>query len=282
HEEVAPERMGNAYNLAYALIPFLMAYNANCPWFGGKLLWDVTRIPIWMGSIGQNDHRVIRTLPVGYLPENDAAAYHTWVQRHLELERPCFVPPDEEDADSWTLLCHWVGTCWEWVRPIVGNAPEPHVRLEIRPFCSPMSLDDGIALAALTHGVFSGFAETSAEELCSEADVRANFEACARYGLRATVRVRGHTRPVVEVLKELLEVARKGLRSQGLPDDEIETALAPVDVVLGREQNGAIWMRRGVQALREQGASDEEIGQQILRSIMRQCSSTVGGWSPLA
>jgi carboxylate-amine ligase len=132
----------------------------------------------------------------------------------------------------------------EWTR--AGDMPDytflwwdlrPHPKLgtvEIRAMDAQSSLRSAIGLTALVHGLALACAEgVELPAISSEALGETSFRA-GRDGLAATLLWRGHLRPVHEVAREALGLARAHLADDS-PLEEIERIL--------REGNGADRMR---------------------------------------
>ena len=145
------------------------------------------------------------------------------------------------------------GTLWRWVRPLLGFDfdGQVHLRIEQRVPSAGPTLKDCVANAAFYYGLVRGFGLEDAppEAALSFHDARENFYTAARYGLNARVcwhgskgrREVGITSLIVD---ELLPMARRGLESLDIPNEEINEYLDIIGARADSGQNGAAWQRR--------------------------------------
>lgn len=289
HFETSPLDFGRVYNLLVALLGPLVALTANSAYFDGHLLADVSRQRLWEIGLGGDPEQMIPFAP-SWLPVNDVGAYERWVSQYLSAGRPGFVPPDAQtvaqlrqladrvpgvDIDDLATLFFYVGTTWEHIRGIFGLTPEPHLRWEVRPHCMPSTERDATALLAIYVGLITALWDTPATDLVSLAGARRNFKRCIARGLRAEVSWRGETQPVLAVLTELVRLAEHGLELQGFSAADRGAFLEPAMAIVARQQNGAVWQRRSVEALRGSGCGRREIDQRLVQAILANRSRLV-------
>jgi gamma-glutamyl:cysteine ligase YbdK (ATP-grasp superfamily) len=176
----------------------------------------------------------------GYAGDDPIAFFEENLARY-----PAILPigAGEEEAKFPCLRLH-NGTIWRWNRPLVGFDDDgtPHLRIEHRVMPAGPSIVDMIANAALYYGaVFALAGNCRAPELPFEA-ARENFYAAAKHGLCAEiVWLGGKSRPVREVIDELIPLARLGLTARGVTGEVADRYL---DVIASRNasgQNGAAW-----------------------------------------
>jgi hypothetical protein len=139
-----------------------------------------------------------------------------------------------------------------------------------------------VANAALFFGLMAGADWGDVRDAFRFTDVKANFQAAARYGLKASVR--WANRELVPVrtllLEELIPAARRGLRSAGVPDGDVTRYLDVIDARVRSGQNGAQWQLDAFERL--QGAKTKVVrAQGVVRETMARqwLGQPVAGWS---
>ena len=243
HYQLAPDAMLRAYNASLILSAPLVAISANAPFLFGKALWHETRIPVFEQALAQPHSNQRVTFGSGY-----AGADLVEVFEENLADYPVMLPfcGDKEDAKFPCLKLH-NGTLWRWVRPLVGADSDgtPHIRIEQRVMPAGPSVLDMMANAALYFGAvheLSAYVDAAKAELPFE-KARENFYAAARFGLDAEIHWFGKRgrRPVAHVVEELLPMAERGLRAQGMAEALIDKYLATVSMRLASGRNGARW-----------------------------------------
>ena len=244
HLQLADDRMVGAYNASLLLCAPLVAISANAPFLFGKALWHETRIPVFEQALAQPTKAQRVTFGTGYASEHLAEL----LEENL-AEYPVLLPmcdEDRADADFACLKLH-NGTLWRWVRPLIGRSSDgkPHIRIEQRVMSAGPSVLDMMANAAFYFGAveeLTGYIDSAIRELPFE-KARANFYAAARYGLDAEIDWFGKkgTRPVTDVLEDLIPLAERGLRQHGMAEHLIDKYMATVSMRLEARQNGANW-----------------------------------------
>ncbi|MDJ0641472.1 MAG: glutamate-cysteine ligase family protein [Erythrobacter sp.] len=243
HLQLPPDAMLRAYNASLILCAPLVAISANAPFLFGRALWHETRIPVFEQALAQPRSRQRVTFGSEYARGDLVEVF----EENLD-EYPVMLPfcSDRKDAAFPCLKLH-NGTLWRWVRPLVGFDTDgaPHIRIEQRVMPAGPSVLDMMANAALYFGAvheLSTYVDAAMAELPFER-ARGNFYAAARHGLDAEIDWFGKRgrRPVRSVLEELLPMAERGLRAQGMAEDLIDKYIATVSSRLASGRNGATW-----------------------------------------
>ncbi len=251
HRQIGAQQAVRFYNAAHILSAPMVAVSANSPYLFGHDLWDESRIPLFEQSVavaGSNrgvcggQGRV--TFGSAYL--NDSI--HECFQRNRDCY-PALLPVCLDEPSS--LLPHLRlhnGTLWRWNRPLIGfdNAGVAHLRLEHRVVPAGPTIIDMVANAALFYGLLEVLARQAVapEASLGFEQARGNFYRAAKQGLAAEVVWLGGKRVnVAELLRQLLPLARRGLRMLGMVPADINLYLGVIEGRLRTGQNGAAWQR---------------------------------------
>ncbi|HTI51505.1 MAG TPA: hypothetical protein VL475_11160, partial [Planctomycetaceae bacterium] len=142
---------------------------------------------------------------------------------------------------------------WRWSRALIGfDGPgAPHLRIEQRvPAAGPTTIDMA-ANMAFYYGLVEALATSSVAPECRLpfSTARANFYLAARYGLEAElVWLDRQPVPVRDlILRQLLPLARLGLKQLNAADELADRLLDVVEARVSAGQNGAAWQQRFVE-----------------------------------
>ena len=252
HLQCRPDEAVREFNASLIASAPLVAVGANSPFLFGRTLWDESRIPLFEQSVDVGEKNRPRvTFGTDYAHQSLFELFAENCRDHVILI------PMVQDAppERFNHLRFQNGTLWRWVRPLIGFDfdGQVHLRIEQRVPSAGPTLIDCVANAAFYYGMVKGFGlESEAPEArLTFDDARQNFYTAARYGLGAHVRwsQNGSLREISMirlVLDELIPLARRGLQSMHIPDQEIEEYLGIIAARTDNSQNGAAWQRRWV------------------------------------
>ena len=252
HLQCRPEWAVRDFNASIAASAPMVAASANSPYLFGHALWDETRIPLFEQAVdvGERNHSRV-SFGHGYVNESLLEIFQENQRDHLIL-----IPAVHNDPPTkFSHVRFHNGTLWRWNRPLIGFDfdGQVHLRIEHRVVPAGPTIKDCIANSAFYFGLVRGMGtlpEPIEASLPFEV-ARDNFYNCARHGLNGQVRwMRNGRMDEVSVrsliIEDLLPLARVGLRSQEIPESEIDEYLDVIAARVDSGLNGATWQRRWV------------------------------------
>lgn len=249
HLQCKPANAVRDFNAAMVASAPMVAACANSPALFNHRLWAETRIPLFEQAVDIGPHYPQRVgFGAGFA---EKSLLEIFLQN--QEEHPILIPNVQDVAPAkFSHARFHNGTIWRWNRPLIGfdHDGQVHMRIEHRVVPAGPTIRDCVANAALFFGLVRGFGlqpEGPEAELAFAAACD-NFYQAARDGLAAKVRWRDGERDMRPLLlQELLPLARRGLASYDIPDEEIEEYLGLVEARVETGQNGAEWQRRWMQ-----------------------------------
>jgi len=276
HLQVAPQDFVSMYNIAQTLAAPIMAISANSSLLFGKRLWHETRIALFQQALDtrtSHDHLRERSPRVNF--GND------WLQNSIldiyreDIARFRVLMTANEREDSLEKIRENVvpklkalqvhnSTIYRWNRPCYGISPDgkPHLRIENRVLPAGPTVVDEIANAAFWLGAMTGMKDAGVrvtEELAWE-DVRDNFMKAAQFGIDSNFNWRGDGVKITArklILKELLPIAREGLKNRKVEEADIDKYLGIIEERTKQHMNGARWQLRAFTNLKKTTTTDE-------------------------
>jgi CBS domain-containing protein len=135
---------------------------------------------------------------------------------------------------------------------------------------------DEVANAAFFYGMMAGMSE-QVEDIRDHlifADVKSNFLAAAREGIRAQMNWFNDTHlPAKQlVLEQLLPMAREGLQEAGIDQDDIDRYLGVIQDRVSMRRTGARWALESLETMSDSGTLDQRL-RCIVSSMVDQQST---------
>ncbi len=289
HFQVSPEYFAKNYNIAQVVTAPLLAAAVNSPILLGKRLWHETRIAVFEHSVDTRSkvHQERGLKPrvhfgdrwledsVTEIFKEDIARFRIMLTTETEEDPLGMI--DEGIMPSLNALRLHNGTVYRWNRPCYGvHNNIPHLRIENRVIPSGPTVLDEIANAAFFYGMMAGMTEQVKDirEYLTFADVKSNFLAAARDGIRAQMNWFNDTHlPAKElVLEQLLPLAREGLQESGIDADDIDRYLGVVHDRVTMRRTGARWALESLENMKDMGTEDQRL-RCIVGSMVEQQSS---------
>ena len=276
HFQVSPNDFARLYNIAQTVTAPLLAAAVNSPILLGKRLWHETRISVFEYSVDARsathqsrglkprvhfgDHWVEDS--VTELFKEDIARFRVILTTETEDDPLAMVA--QGLAPKLRALCLHNGTVYRWNRACYGvHNGIPHLRIENRVIPSGPTVVDEIANTAFFVGMMAGMADEypDVRELITFADIKANFMAAARDGIRAQMNWFGDTHmPARElILEQLLPLAERGLNKYGVNKEDIELYLGVIRDRVATRRNGARWALESLDNMNNRGTEDQRL-----------------------
>jgi CBS domain-containing protein len=277
HLQVSPNDFVKMYNIAQVLAGPVIAISANSPLVFGRRLWHETRIALFQQSLDTrttHDHMRERLPRVnfgsGWLRGDITEIYKEDISRFRVLLAGAI----EEDSIAMVhagktpklraLQIH-NSTVYRWNRPCYGISPngKPHLRIENRVMPAGPTPVDETANAAFWLGcmVAMGSHYDDITKHIDFADARDNFLKAAKFGIDTTFTwMKDKKVPVTElILKELLPLAREGLKMRKVKTADITKYLDIIEARAKEHKTGARWALRTFTALKKEVTNDEAV-----------------------
>jgi len=193
--------------------------------------------------------------------------------------------PRETLADRIWEYDHKRGTYWRWLRSVAGGDPvddandEYSLRIEYRPIPTQPTVTDVVGLQALTAGLIRGLiaADHPLAELPWDA-AEASFYSAAERGLDADlawVTTGGDLTSDPDVIfGEVFAHAHRGLDEAGVPADEAERYLEPIEARWEVGLTPSMWKKARVREALGEGASLPEAIEEMQAAYVRNARKT--------
>lgn len=285
HYRVEPGHFADSYNAVQLVTPLVLAISANSPFLLGNRLWHETRVPLFKHAIDGCSHNC------GKNGVPDRVNFgHGWVRQGVHelfaetvyLHQPILPICRKESArrriaegqipSLFELTLHQ-GTVWPWNRPVYDPADGGHLRIEMRALPAGPSATDMMANAALLIGLAEGL-RGRIEEIIPALPFKTleyNFYQAAEKGIEAQLMWPKGPREqltrvsALDIVTELLPVARRGLLSVGINKTETDHYLGVIEHRLNARINGASWQLRQFNRL-----SRSMVKRRALRRMLEQ------------
>ncbi|MEO0444339.1 MAG: glutamate--cysteine ligase [Pseudomonadota bacterium] len=286
HYQVSPEKFVDTYNTVQLVTPLVLAVAANSPTLFGHPLWDETRIPLFKHSID--------TRHIDRYQWNEPSRVnfgHGWLRKsayELFSEAVQLYPPilpicTEQINDSKLLpeLCLHLGTVWLWNRPVYDGNDRGHLRIEMRALPSGPTSIDMSANAAFFIGLAEGYRHLIEDFIAAIPFQTAeyNFYRGAQYSFDAELiwpKLGGgyHKQAITHILEESLSVAKSGLLSIGIQEQEANYYLSVIEERIYQRKNAANWQTTTLEKI-NQTTNQRESLHKMLELFIRNSQQNI-------
>ena len=266
HFQTSPAEFASHYNLAQAITAPVLAAAVNSPLLFGHRLWQETRVALFQHSIdARSPNQLARSHPTrvsfgdNWIENSVVELFHDQIARFRPImlskpdENPFQVLARGEIPALAALRMH-NSTVWRWNRACYGVIDGVgHLRIENRALPSGPTVQDEIANAAFFVGLMVATPGTYGDitrRLSFDA-AKENFFTAARYGLNAHFTwLDGESRNAASlILKELLPLARAGLKHSNVDSSDIDKYLGLLEERVRSGRTGSQWMLKSMAAL---------------------------------
>lgn len=286
HFQVSPGDFARLYNIAQVVTGPLLAAAVNSPILLGKRLWHETRISVFEYSVDARSttHQARGLKPRVHFGNHWVDASVTEIfKEDIARFRVLLTTETEDDplamvaqgiAPKLKALCLHNGTVYRWNRACYGvHNGIPHLRIENRVIPAGPTILDEIANTAFFVGMMAGMSKKYKDirEEITFQDIKANFQAAARAGIRAQMNWFGDTHMPVRtlILDELLPLAESGLQDYGVNQQDIDKYLGVLRERVSTRRNGARWALESLQEMKDKGTEDQRM-RCLVSSMVKQ------------
>jgi CBS domain-containing protein len=277
HLQVAPNDFVKMYNIAQTLAAPTIAISANSPLVFGRRLWHETRIALFQQSLDTrttSDHMRERSPRVNFgsdwlrgditeIYKEDISRFRVLLAGAIEEDSLAMVR--EGKTPKLRALQIHNSTVYRWNRPCYGISPngKPHLRIENRVIPAGPTAVDAAANAAFWLGAMVAMADhyPDVTKHIDFADSRDNFLKSAKFGIDTTftwMKDKKVSAPEL-ILKELLPLAKEGLKKQKVKSADISKYLDIIEARAKEHKTGARWALRAFTSLKKQVTNDEAV-----------------------
>ncbi|HIA12204.1 MAG TPA: CBS domain-containing protein [Flavobacteriales bacterium] len=259
HLQIEAAEFVKMYNIAQAIAAPVLAACVNSPLLFGKRLWMETRTAIFQQSVdtrNTSDHlrefspRV--TFGNAWLKESVLEIYKEDIIRYrillsTELSEDVMKKLDSKEVPLLEALNVHNSTIYRWNRPCYGiSNGKAHLRIENRILPAGPSTADEMANAALWLGLMKGLKHEVGDvtKLMDFDIAKSNFANAAQHGLDTQLTwFKNKKMPANKlVLRELLPIAKKGLKEAKVDSGDIDYYLGIVSDRVKSKVTGSQWI----------------------------------------
>lgn len=191
--------------------------------------------------------------------------------------------PRETFADEFWELDHKRGTYWRWLRAVTGGQPvgegdERSLRIEYRPIPTQPTVDDIIGLQCLVTGLVRGLLVTDHPvTTLDQSTAEDAFYSAVRNGIDADlawITTDGQrTTDSSTIYTEVFEIARCGLREQGVSEKTVDRYLDPIEARWAQRRTPSQWKLDRVKVALTDGATFAEAVREMQQAYAAQSST---------
>ncbi len=290
HLRVDPTNFADLFNAIQVTTAPVLSAAVNSPVFLGHRLWAETRVALFKQAVDERDdrskqqHRIPRVgFGTGWLRNGAFELFREAVETFdpllpiLDTEDPRACLEAGGTPSLQEIRLHQ-GTVWNWNRPVYDPAGGGHLRIELRTLPSGPTIVDMLANTAFAVGLGYGLVP-EIETLTARFDfeqAHSNFYRAAQSGLEAQLHWPDGAAGIsalqdqisaVELVSGLVEVARRGLREQGVDPQDSDPLLDVIAERARAQQTGASWQRRMLEALEEEAPREEALTMLVERYV---------------
>ncbi len=277
HLQVTPDEFVKMYNIAQMVAAPIVSIAANSPIVFGRRLWHETRIALFQQSLDtrtSHDHLRERSPRVSFgkdwlhnsildIHKEDIARFRVLLGDNIEEDSLEMVAKGK--VPKLRALQIFNSTVYRWNRPCYGISDngKPHLRIENRVLPAGPTVVDSTANAAFWLGLMKGFDKNyeDVRTIIGFEDIRDNFDKAAKFGFDTKFTWCGDAKvsPRELILTDLLDIAKDGLKSQGVDNQDISRYMDIIEERAKEHMTGARWQLRTYTKLMKEVTPDEAL-----------------------
>lgn len=275
HLQVNPDDFVKQYNIAQLLTAPVLAVSCNSPLLFGKRLWSETRVALFQQSLDTritSEHLRDRaprvTFGNSWLKNSIVDIYKEDVVRFkvmlmANIEEDVLQEISKGKTPKLRALMIHNSTVYRWNRPCYGISPsgKPHLRIENRVLPAGPTVLDEVANSAFWIGLMKAFSDKY-EDVTRHMEfeeAKSNFVAVSRMGMDAKLTWLDGKKIVPQdlILKELIPMAREGLKSAKVNKSSIAKYMDVIEERAKTRNTGSAWMVKSYASLLKESTREE-------------------------
>lgn len=274
HLQVDPDDFVAAYNWSQAIAGPVLSVCCNSPLLLGRELWSETRIALFQQSIDTRSSSLALTDKqarvsfgsdwefgsIADIYKNNIAEHEVLLARDIEQDALALL--QQGKTPKLKALGLHNGTVYKWNRACYGvGGGKAHTRIENRYIPAGPTVLDEMANFAFWIGLMLGRPD-HIEDVANHMDFReakGNFIKAARNGKHVVLDWFGNPYSAADLIVEtLLPMAKKGLESQGIDQQDIDRLLKIIED-RAKGSTGADWQVRNFRKLKKHMKADDAL-----------------------
>lgn len=274
HLQVDPDDFVAAYNWSQAIAGPVLSVCCNSPLLLGRELWSETRIALFQQSIDTRSSSLALTDrqarvsfgndwesgSIADIYKNNIAQYEVLLAR--DIKHDSLAQLERGEIPKLEALALHNGTVYKWNRACYGvGGGKPHTRIENRYIPAGPTVLDEIANFAFWIGLMMGRPD-DVKDVADHMDFReakGNFIKAARNGKHVELDWFGEAYSAAHLVVDiLLPMAKKGLESQGIDQQDIDRLLRIIED-RAKGSCGADWQIRNFRKLKKHMKTDDAL-----------------------
>jgi CBS domain-containing protein len=274
HLQIPSDDFTSSYNWAQAIAGPVLGICCNSPILLGRELWHETRIALFQQSIDtRNSSYALKEQQarvsfgnkwveggIADIYRNNLAHFDIIITK--DIEESSLDKLEKGEIPKLEALNLHNGTVYTWNRACYGvGGGKPHLRIENRYIPSGPTVIDEMANFVFWVGLMKGRPQEFDDivNVMDFRDAKANFIKAARTGKESVLKWKGEFWSVRDlVIKELIPIARNGLKKTNIDEKDIERFL---EVIRKRAdgKTGAQWITESYRKLKKGLKQDDAL-----------------------
>lgn len=280
HLQIKPDEFVDKFNWSQMIAGPVLSACTNSPLLFGRELWSESRVALFKQSLDtrSSKNHLRKKLPRVYFGSEWLSDSPINLWKNELMRFPLLLTSDDlvdankvldqgDTPDLRAIRLH-NGTTYTWNRLCYGPGKQAHLRIECRYLPAGPSAIDEVANFAFWVGLMNAVPENWENETNAIPfkDVKANFIKAARNGLSTVLNWYGKNIPARQlILETLLPMAKQGLESCEIDQQDIDKYLGVIEQRVRSEQTGSDWTIKNYRShLKQNNAANQELVAQMI------------------